>query len=195
MGTLELWRDGLICAYEFIPAPSGKIKMGAEFNNGGPLEGRFDAEISLKQPHGLSDNPKMDSIHSQKSLESSPSGSPKSAPNSLGTEIQGFVVRESLKKNDEKSTSSPGYGDRLDHRPSGKMGKSSQWIPIGWQRLTELFQEIQVRTCALYRLLSQVHCVSDKCLFSGQRFKGPTWKEAWCKFLSDIYFSKRRFLQ
>ncbi|KAG0610700.1 hypothetical protein M758_7G084800 [Ceratodon purpureus] len=149
MGTLDLWRDGLLCAYEFIPAPTRKIKVGGEFNPQGPIEGRFDAEISLKQSHVLFDDPRVDSNRSQKSLAaSSPSSSPKSPPSSLGTEIQGFVVRESLKKGDEKalSTSSHGNGGRLDHQPSGKKGQISQWIPIGWQRLAELFQGIQIDT-------------------------------------------------
>jgi len=138
--TLDLWRDGLLCAYEFIPATSRKIKVGGEFNAQGPVQGRFDAEFSLN-PHHILENARVDSSRS-----SSGSSSPKSASSSSGTEIQGFVVRESLKK-DELSKS----GGRLDHQPSGKKGQSSQWVPIGWQRLTELVQGIQVRILALWR--------------------------------------------
>lgn len=140
-GTLDLWRDGLLCAYEFIPATSKKIKVGGEFNSQGPVQGRFDAEISLKPPHHIMENPRVDSTRSLTS--SSRLSSPKSAPSSLGTEIQGFVVRESLKKGAEGALGTS--RSRLDHQPSGKKGQSSQWVPIGWQRLAELFQGIQVR--------------------------------------------------
>lgn len=180
-GTLDLWRDGLLCAYEFIPAPSKKIKVGGEFNSQGPIQGRFDAEISLKQS-ALLDNPRVDSNRSQKSVGSSPSSSPKSAPGSSGTEIQGFVARESLKKDEEEALRSSSYSGRLDHQPSGRKGHS-QWIPIGWQRLTELFQAIQVRSLAFYHTRS-----SDECLFSWQRFKAFLYDEVFvCSVENCIY--------
>jgi len=135
--TLDLWRDGLLCAYEFLPAISRKIKVGGEFNAHGPLQGRFDAEISLK-PNDISEIPRVESKRSSSELSS-----PKS---SSGTEVQGLFVQESLKK--EKLSAS---GGRLDHQRSGKKGHS-QWVPIGWQRLVELFQGIQVRIRALCKI-------------------------------------------
>lgn len=146
--TLDLWRDGLLCAYEFIPAISKKFKVGGEFNSQGPVQGRFDAEFSLQTPNVLENNTTVDSentkVDDSENRSSSASTSPKSAASSLETEIQGFVVRESLKKDEGRAARA-----RLDHQPSEKKSQSSQWVPIGWQRLQELFQGLQVRNSAL----------------------------------------------
>jgi hypothetical protein len=133
--TLDLWRDGLLCAYEFIPATSKKFKVGGEFNSQGPVQGRFDAEFSLQTPNVLENNTKVEDSENR---SNSASTSPKSAASSLGTEIQGFVVRESLKKDEARAARA-----RLEHQPSEKKSQSSQWVPIGWQRLQELFQGLQ----------------------------------------------------
>lgn len=152
-GTLDLWRDGLICAYEFLPEPMKKFKVGGDFGHqSGSVQGRFDAEIELKQPQisqdyiGVDLNRSFDSFGGNS--EDPRNGSSNSGPESLGTEVQGFVVRESLQKNEEQElspSSLAGGGSQGGHECyTGKKGHGSQWIPIGWARLKELLQTVQV---------------------------------------------------
>lgn len=48
-GTWDLWTDGLLCAYEFIPAMDKKYKVGGKFGEkSGPVQGKFNAEFSVK---------------------------------------------------------------------------------------------------------------------------------------------------
>lgn len=172
-GTIDLWRDGLLCAYEFVPAPEKKFKVGGDFGaQNGTLQGRFDAEIMVKQQpppppppphqqhhHVLQDaEPRMDSSRSHVSVgrnsnsEDLQPGSPPedSTVGSLGTEVQGFVVRESLHRGDDAtqddSPSSLTAPDGLlqGHPWAGKKDHNGLWVPIGWSRLIELFQSIQV---------------------------------------------------
>lgn len=149
-GTLDLWQDGLLCAYEFIPAHVKKIKVGGEFGQIGPVQGRFDAEFSLKHPQGTHDHAALHLNRSNDSLGQQPedlkAGSLASGAGSLSTEVQGFVARESLRKNKEDTVSPSGtvHGTHSHGRRS-KKESSSQWIPVGWHRLAELFQTVQVR--------------------------------------------------
>lgn len=146
-GTLDLWRDGLLCAYEFLPAPSKKFKVGANFGNqNGHVQGRLDCEISVKHPQdylGIDLNRSHDSFGGVS--EDCRPGSTASGVGSLGTEVQGFVVRESLLKDEEKAPSPTSSSPRgfHDHRWNGKKEPGPQWIPIGWPRLSELFQAVQ----------------------------------------------------
>jgi hypothetical protein len=131
----------LLCAYEYIPAHSRKIKLGGEFNSQGPVQGRFDAEISLQQPHAPLEN-------SLGSTNSDDLRGTASAPGSLGYEAE--------QDENTVSTSKPSYNPPLAHLPSkGRKGLSNQWIPIGWNRLAELFQAVQV-LC---------HCMSIKIFY------------------------------
>ncbi|KAG0566003.1 hypothetical protein KC19_7G030700 [Ceratodon purpureus] len=150
-GTLDLWRDGLICAYEFIPAPTKNFKVAGDFGNqAGPVQGRFDCEISVKHPHeflGIDLNRSHDSLGGVSAVSRADSGA-----DSLDTEVQGFVVRESLLGRNARgdagpagtasprSSSSRGVRDQRWH---GRRQQSSQWVPIGWPRLSELFQAVQ----------------------------------------------------
>lgn len=143
-GTLDLWRDGLLCAYEFLPMPAKKFKVGADFSNhNGHLQGRLDCEISVKHPHeylaGIDLNRSHDSFGGV-SEDATVSG----GVGSLGTEVQGFVVRESLLEKAPSATSSSPRGELHDHRwGATKKEHGPQWIPIGWPRLSELFQAVQ----------------------------------------------------
>lgn len=144
-GTLDLWRDGLICAYEFIPAPAKNFKVAGDFGNqSGRVQGRFDCDLSVKHPYdylGIDLNRSHDSFG-----EVSEVSHADSCADSLDTEVQGFVVRESLLK-DEGNTSLPRASSSprtsRDHRWNGKKDYGSQWVPIGWSRLSELFQALQ----------------------------------------------------
>lgn len=160
-GTLDLWRDGLICAYEFIPEPVKKYKVGGDFGHqSGPVQGRFDAEIALKHPQISQDYLGVDLNRSFDSLggnsEDPRNGSSNSGPGSLGTEVQGFVVRESLQKNEEQElspSSLAGGGSRGGQEwHSSKKGYGCQWVPIGWARLKELLQTVQVGLLVSERL-------------------------------------------
>lgn len=198
-GTIDLWRDGLLCAYEFIPAPEKKFKVGGDFGTqNGPLQGRFDAEISVKQPphqhHLLQDpDPRMDSSRSHVSVgrnsEDLQPGSPveDSAVGSLGTEVQGFVVRESLHKGDNTHDDSPSSSNAPDglqgHPWAGKKDHSGLWIPIGWSRLTELFQSIQVRIHFICCLAISCSCCRRKEL-EGKRMWFP------CHLLGHVYLRR-----
>jgi hypothetical protein len=162
-GTLDLWRDGLICAYEFIPELMKKIKVGGDFgHHSGSVQGHFDAEIELKHPQISQDYLGVDLNRSFDSLggnsEDPRNGSSNSGPESLGTEVQGFVVRESLQKNEEQELSPSSLagggsqGGQGGSFNSGKKGHGSQWIPIGWSRLKELLQTVQVGLLVSERL-------------------------------------------
>lgn len=150
-GTLDLWRDGLICAYEFISAPPKNFKVAGDFGTqSGPVQGRFDCEISVKHPHeylGIDLNRSHDSLGGVSAVSRADSGA-----DSLDTEVQGFVVRESLLGREAGSeaggqtASPPSSASRgfRDQRWHGRREHGSQWVPIGWPRLAELFQSVQV---------------------------------------------------
>jgi len=167
-GTLDLWRDGLLCAYEFLPAPTKKFKVGADFGNQNEhLQGRLDCEISVKHPHdylGVDLNRSHDSFGGV-SEDCRPGSTASGGVESLGTEVQGFVVRESLLKDEEEKVTSPtsssprGLHDHHDHRWNNGLKKEPgcQWIPIGWPRLSELFQALQV--CDILRFFFPTNLV------------------------------------
>ena len=152
-GTLDLWRDGLICAYEYISAPTKNFKVGGDFGaQTGPVHGRFDCEIQVKHPHeylGIDLNRSHDSLGGVSAASRADSGA-----DSLDTEVQGFVVRESLLGQTASPRRDPGptasswshssaRGFR-DQRWNGRKNHGPQWVPIGWTRLAELFQAVQV---------------------------------------------------
>ncbi|KAG0603075.1 hypothetical protein M758_10G064500 [Ceratodon purpureus] len=140
-GTLDLWRDGLLCAYEYIPAPKKKFTVGAEFGNqNGQVQGRLDCEISVQHPHDLA-GISLDRSHDSfgEVSEDLPAGSTGEGSGSPNPEVQGFVVRESLHKDEENAMSPPSSSPR----GLKKKERGSQWVPIGWSRLSELFQEVQ----------------------------------------------------
>lgn len=154
-GTLDLWRDGLLCAYEFLPAPTKKFKVGADFGNQDEhLQGRLDCEISVEHPHeylGVDLNRSHDSFGGVSEDGRPPGSTASGGAGSLDTEVQGFVVRESLLKDEDKATSPTSSvshheksHDHHDHRWNNGLKKDCQWIPIGWPRLSELFQALQV---------------------------------------------------
>lgn len=146
MDIHNLWLDGLICAYEFIPAPLQKIKLGGVITAQGLLQGQFDTEISLKQPVSLIENLGVDSKRSNKSPASSPRSSPEDqlSNSSKLTPISPGTTRKSLETDAPKDLSplSLSHGSSLVRQPSTR-NRQSQWIPIGWDRLTELFQDLQ----------------------------------------------------
>jgi hypothetical protein len=151
-GTLDLWRDGLLCAYEYIPAPTKSFKVAGDF--GGPVQGRFDCEVSVKQQQqqhahdylAIDLNRSYDSLGGASAVSRADSGA-----DSLDTEVQGFVVRESLLGRDPAAqTASPrSSSSRGLNREQQRWRKEPdpQWVPIGWPRLAELFQAVQVRIC------------------------------------------------
>ena len=123
--ALNLWRDGLLCAYEYIPALKKNLKVGADFGNkNGHVQGRLDCEIFVQQPR---DDLGTDLNRSRDSSE----GVSEDSPAASTAEGSGNLHK------DKKALLRPS--------PSrGRKRKTNQWVPIGWSRLSELFQTVQV---------------------------------------------------
>jgi hypothetical protein len=129
-GTLDLWRDGLLCAYEYIPAPKRKFKVGADFGNqNGDVQGRLDCKISVQPPY---DATGVDS-------EDLPAGEGEGKGEGEG---EGTLDGE-VHKDEEKAMPPPSSSPR-GFQKNKRKELGSQWVPIGWARLSELFQGVQV---------------------------------------------------
>ncbi|KAH7860619.1 hypothetical protein Vadar_015621 [Vaccinium darrowii] len=167
----ELWTSGLICAFEFVKVRKKTI---------GPKSG---STKSLQEV----------------SLESSKKQTPGYKPsNSLPPQVyeSNFV--------DFSPTKEPGAGDRLDdnsdkqdcdsykqdyHLPCPQVRERSHgsyWVPIGWARITELVQIVQVdagwasQNADLTEDEDDI-TVADVAAPYWERPKGPIW---WCHVMA-----------
>lgn len=112
----ELWVDGLILAYEFIPAPKNKIKVGGKFGQkSGPMKGNFNAEITLRDPR-VAEGAELS----------------KGSPPEPGKAAEAGVESRDEQRGAQGSVENapPGPGEDADDGPRKK--EHNQWVPIGW---------------------------------------------------------------
>ncbi|KAL3677815.1 hypothetical protein R1sor_020771 [Riccia sorocarpa] len=168
----EMWVDGLILAYELIPAPKNRIKVGGKFGQkSGPMRGNFSAEITLDEPKAAPDAQIADESWKQK----------KSPLPDSSVEEDGGAVEE------EKGEEARSVGSRGEEREEWKKKQHDKWVPIGWERIGELCQLAQsniISGKADEMMLNETcseDCenltVADQAAPYWQKPVGPTW---WC---------------
>lgn len=179
-GGSELWIDGLLCAYEFIPGPKKHIKVGGKLDHrSGLFEGTFDADVTLKSGLGLI--PTEDLVHA---ASRSPEGAPEGAVDSTSSY---HPLQPSFFIEDREGGNSTAQ-QKKDASPSlNRKVEASHWVPIGWTRLAELVQSVQIDAewasaeqlydSDEYDLLS----VADVAAPYWEPKAGPTW---WCNVLA-----------
>eukprot|EP01018_Ginkgo_biloba_P008907 Gb_15329 [translate_table: standard] len=173
--TTELWTDGLICAFEFVPGHKRKSKFGSNHRNP-PTQGKLDQEFT-----------KWGQFADLNNL---------SASNATGgclQEEKGDVIlkdihgqepgllyvnepasQESMKEMKENA---------IAGRPQGADKRQKcYWVPIGWARLSELVQMVQVDAEWVSQPMEYSDeedslTVADIAAPYWQRPAGPTW---WC---------------
>ncbi|BBN00776.1 hypothetical protein MPTK1_2g02020 [Marchantia polymorpha subsp. ruderalis] len=166
----ELWVDGLILAYEFIPAPKNKIKVGGKFGQkSGPMKGNFNAEITLRDPR-VAEGAELSK------------GSPPEPGKAAGAGVESRDEQRGAQGSVENAP--PGPGEDADDGPRKK--EHNQWVPIGWERLGELVQIVQanILTGRLEEMMDDAASengdflsVADQAAPYWQSPAGPTW---WC---------------
>lgn len=159
LGGDELWVDGLLCAYEFIPGPKKHIKVGCK--------GLFDAEIRDKSIALL---PASEMLHA------------------AGKPSDDIVVGAHPSFLIEDVEGKPSNGEcKTDPTPSvSPKLQGSHWIPIGWRRLAELVQVVQID--AQWESYEQL-CVSNEYDRSVADLAAPYWEPKagptwWCNVLA-----------
>jgi len=147
----ELWTDGLLCAYEFIPGAKKKYKVGGKFGgSSGAIQGKFDAELSVHEPQVVQQIAALTNSadHEPNSLEAQSQGnlqhkelevrkrSP-APPKSSDVQEEPKQMNESISDHSTLSN-----GRNLHHHRKKEIG--NHWLPIGWDRLAELVATVEV---------------------------------------------------
>ncbi|KAF7139997.1 hypothetical protein RHSIM_Rhsim06G0115300 [Rhododendron simsii] len=158
----ELWTDGLICAFEFVRVRKKTIWPKSGF-----------IEVSKKQtPGSLPGNSLPTQVDENNFLDSSPTKEP------------GASEMDTLDGNSFKQD----YHLRCSQVRERSPG--SYWVPIGWARITELVQIVQVdagwasQPAELTEEEDDV-TVADVAAPYWERPKGPTW---WCHVMAGHPF-------
>ncbi|CAM6066095.1 unnamed protein product [Sphagnum tenellum] len=146
----ELWTDGLLCAYEFIPGAKKRHRVGGKLgeHTGHNNQVKFDAELHAHEPQSLSQlGPLGSDEPSMRSLEAEPHGNEQH--NELEGEKRSLASKSGDNQGELKVTNesvsgrwSLPDGRNLQHPRKKEAG--THWVPISWDRLTELVATVQV---------------------------------------------------
>lgn len=164
----ELWTDGLLCAYEFIPGAKKRHRAGSKLgeHTGQNNQLKFDAELHVHEPQSLPQLVALGSDESpMRSLEAQPQG------NEQHNELEGKKRSLASKSGDNQgelkgtNESVSGHwslpaGSNLQHPRKKEAG--NHWVPISWDRLAELVATVQVclSLSLSFYLLSRYYAVS-----------------------------------
>lgn len=169
----ELWTDGLICAFEFV-----RVRKKTIWPKSGSIE------VSKKQtPGSIPGNSLPTQVYENNFLDSSPTKEP------------GASEMDTLDGNSYKQD----YHLRCSQVRERSPG--SYWVPIGWARITELVQIVQVdagwasQPAELTEDEDDV-TVADVAAPYWEQPKGPTW---WCHVMAghpfvDTWLSNAQWL-
>lgn len=172
----ELWTDGLICAFEFIRGHRRSVNS------------KCGSKVPSRQFN--SGNPKV-KVPSNKLSEAS------------FPRVDRDKLPESSSLNELRSNQfSPFYDYRdgqihqADPFNSAERYDGSRWVPIGWARISELVQKVQVDGEWTEQQLDLVNdeddiTVADIAVPYWERPAGPTW---WCHVSAD-HLSVRAWLK
>ena len=184
----QLWVDGLLCAYEFVPGPKKHIKLTGKLDSHEPglFKGSFDAEVAVKS----TDVGTIEDIISQRKIppsSSTPELGPKSRSNLLLQELSSQKPGKTSNEDQHRSHQEQEQQEVVEKR---KTRSSHHWVPIGWNRLEELVGSVQIDADWLwaddaavssenseYEFLS----VADVAIPYWEPKSGPTW---WCNVLA-----------
>ncbi|KAG5544758.1 hypothetical protein RHGRI_017263 [Rhododendron griersonianum] len=169
----ELWTDGLICAFEFV-----RVRKKTIWPKSGSIE------VAKKQTHGsIPGNSLPTQVYENNFLDSSPTKEP------------GASEMDTLDGNSYKQDYHLWCSQVRERSPG------SYWVPIGWARITELVQIVQVdagwasQPAELTEEEDDV-TVADVAAPYWERPKGPTW---WCHGMAghpfvDTWLSNAQWL-
>lgn len=151
----DLWKDGLICAFEFV---RGRRRSGHYSKSGSKLLGR----ASTKADHS-------------KVPDSANGGAVEAFPQAVN------------RRCDSEVAAGDDNGDSPVHEQGQFRGvdrlEGSQWVPIGWERISALAQTVQVDAGWGMQLDSMDDdedlTVADMATPYWERPAGPIW---WCHF-------------
>ncbi|CAM6101215.1 unnamed protein product [Calypogeia fissa] len=156
----DLWIDGLLCAYEFIPAVKNKVHVGGRFGQkSGPVRGNFTADITMGD--GTKELP---AVGQSTSLGPDPASS------------------QDSKFDDGSDNSGVARKGRAGHSSQAKEPRS-QWVPIGWARITELVEYVQTNSVLSEDMVDDLGSDDDSMAVADQAAPfwqvpaGPIW---WC---------------
>lgn len=160
MPVSELWTDGLICAFEFIRGPRK------------PVVSKTGSRIPSKQQ-----------THGEQSRLRVPSNG---LAETLFPKLDRNKVAETASLIEGRSDDTASFGDERDSQvyQSGHAEKyeGSHWVPIGWARISELVQTVQVVTDWASQQFDFSNdeddlTVADLAAPYWERPAGPVW---WC---------------
>ncbi|KAG5544413.1 hypothetical protein RHGRI_016988 [Rhododendron griersonianum] len=169
----ELWTDGLICAFEFV-----RVRKKTIWPKSGSIE------VAKKQtPGSIPGNSLPTQVYENNFLDSSPTKEP------------GASEMDTLDGNSYKQDYHLWCSQVRERSPG------SYWVPIGWARITELVQIVQVdagwasQPAELTEEEDDV-TVADVAAPYWERPKGPTW---WCHVMAghpfvDTWLSNAQWL-
>ncbi|KAL3677820.1 hypothetical protein R1sor_020776 [Riccia sorocarpa] len=172
----ELWVNGLILAYEFIPAPRNKIKVGGKFGQkSGPVKGNFSADIIVNEPKVAATSAEPADGTWNRTNSTLPD------PAKPSTVAERGVVSKGEKPPRAAS-------NRGEERDESTKKEHDQWVPIGWDRIGELCKLAQCNIISgkadEMMMLdesnsedSEYLTVADQAAPYWQSPVGPTW---WC---------------
>lgn len=115
----ELWKDGLICAFEFS---RGRRKLTNVRS-----QGKFPPRQQMDVEHSRMQSPKNRSMDNSRLLSSS-----------LTNFKEGHIPLSPIVDDSERESHQLVQCDVSEH------SEGSKWVPIGWARISELVQMIQV---------------------------------------------------
>ncbi|MCL7042958.1 hypothetical protein MKW94_026565 [Papaver nudicaule] len=164
----ELWTDGLICAFEFI---------------------RGARKTTINKPGSRTNVVRH--IHGRDPKKQVPNGTTNSSAQS--TQHADLLNFESLMKVGSVETSNSDDQKDTDNYQTGRMDKpiGSHWVPIGWDRISELTQRFQVdggwaSQSTEFMDDEDDFTVADVAAPYWERAAGPTW---WCHVAAGHNFT------
>ncbi|XP_058095209.1 uncharacterized protein LOC131240773 [Magnolia sinica] len=166
----DLWTDGLICAFEFVRhrRRTSESKYGSKSNSMNKREASFSknsvrrSELNDVPIRNMSENILLDSTSLIEPQNTSP------------------IIRTNEMTHLDDSKDSYSYCHE-DFQGDGNFPES-HWIPIGWSRISELVQKVQVDVDWASRPMEFADdegdlTVADVAAPYWERPAGPTW---WC---------------
>ncbi|KAI3935662.1 hypothetical protein MKW98_022670 [Papaver atlanticum] len=160
----ELWTDGLICAFEFVREPRKTIVSKPASDT------HFDQHFNAKDPEKQVPNGTTDSI-------------------SQNVQQIDHPEFESLKKV-EPDAKFHSDDTIKNHSDGTEKSVGSHWVPIGWARIYELAQTVQVggrwSSQAIESIGDEDVTVADVATPYWERAAGPTW---WCHVTAGHKFT------
>jgi hypothetical protein len=191
----QLWVDGLLCAYEFVPGPKKHIKLSGKLDSHVPglFKGSFDAEVAVK-----STDVALGELESEGEI-----GGKTDSDRDLCSDLHQDALAQKEDEQDlQRQQQQQHQQQQQQHQQQQqkqaaekrKMKSSSHhWVAIGWSRLEELVGSVEIDADWLWgdeiyssqqqQQASELEyaSVADVAIPYWEPKSGPTW---WCNVLA-----------